>query len=135
MPAVWMEWGGDLQRNPQGGLLLAYGPDQTRQGIVRELFTTPALTLDDGSQVQPEFYLDPKFGGGLRVLVGQNLTPAVLGALKQRINQVVLRTPGVNSAVPPSISTSSPDNGRTLYLAVSYALSNGQPQKLAFQIG
>ena len=135
MSAIWMEWGGDLRRNPQGGLLLSYGQDQTRQGIIRELLTTPGLTLDDGSRVQPEFYLVPTFGGGLRALVGQAQTEGMIARITQRINQVVLRSPGVNSAIPPVVSTSSRNNGNTVFISARYTGTNGQPQAVAFQIG
>jgi hypothetical protein len=132
MPAVFMEWGGDLGVNPQGGLLLAYGADETRQAIIRTLLTTPANPPGAPSQ-QPEFYLDPAFGEGLRIQVSANLTPAILAAIKQSITKTVLSAPGVNPSIPPSIQVTS--QGNVTFITVYYTLSNGQPSQMAFQIG
>ncbi len=129
-----MEWGGDFVATPQGGLLLAYGPDQTRQGIIRELLTTSALTLDNGVTVQAEFILFPTLGGGLRILIGQNSTPDLLKQIQQKITNIVLKNPGVNPSVLPVIQTQQTLQPSAVYFIVSYTLVSGVPQTIAFEV-
>jgi hypothetical protein len=133
MPALWMEFGQDPVQSPQGGLQLAYGADQVRQAICRELLTTPALTLDDGTTVQAEYILDPTFGVGLRVLIGQLDSDAFIAQTTQKITNCVLKTPGVNASIPPTIQAIQ--QGTAEYILISYQLANGSPSSAALQIG
>lgn len=132
MAALWQEFGQDLVQSPNGGLLMAYGEDEVRQALERELLTTPALTLDDGTVVPAEFIWDPTFGVGLRVLIGQTAYEGWLSAIKQKINNAVLSNPGVNSSIPPVIQVTQ--TGQLVTILVDYTLANGTPGSLALQI-
>lgn len=132
MQALWMEFGQDLVLSSTGGLQMATGADMVRQAICRELLTTPALTLDNGTVVQAEFIWDPTFGVGLRVLVGQTVSEGWLAQLTQKINNCVLKNPGVNAAIPPTVKTS--ESGNLVNILVSYYLANGTASSLALQV-
>ena len=134
MAARWMEFAQDLVQSSTGGLLMAYNADQVRQAIIRQLLTTPALTLDDGTSVQAEYIWDTTFGLGLRVLVGKGATQSWLSSLTQKINNCVLQTPGVNAAIPPVVTTTINAAAHIVYIVVSYTLANGTQSSLALQI-
>lgn len=133
MAALWMEFGDDLAQNQNGGLLLAYNADEVRQAICRDLLTTPALTLDDGTTVQAEYIWDTTFGAGARVFIGQNASSADLNALKQRATNSILKNPGVNATIQPTFTFTK--TGQATYMLAGYQLANGSKGSLALQVG
>ncbi len=130
---LYLDWGGDLQINQNGGLVLATGWDQVRQRILRRLLTNQSFTLADGSPVPADYIYDPAYGIGCRRLVGEPGGEATQSRLRQMINAAVLVDEGVDINRLPQITITTFDSF-TLYVEIVVYLLTGQPGVLQLTV-
>src|ERR1035438_1387702 len=121
MATLFMEFGDDFQLNPQGGLLMAYGFDETRQIIERVAFTTCQTTMPDGSITPGEYYLDPTFGESLRLKVGTLSTAQALAEIQRGLRVGAASAPGVDSSQPVQFDLQP--SGNTVFLTCTIPLN------------
>jgi hypothetical protein len=130
---LFMEYGQDFKLNGSGGLAMALAFDETRQILERAAFTTAALTLPDGSIMEPEYFLDPTFGESLKAKVGTLATRAALDEIQRGLRAAASAAPGVNINAPPTFVIQQV--GNTVNVFITIYLSNGTSQQLAYSIG
>ena len=70
MPDFALEWSGDLQLSPSGGVELVDGSTLTRQRLIRRLLTNPGDVL-----------FEADYGAGLPRFIGQPMHEASIAAL------------------------------------------------------
>lgn len=129
----WLEWGGDLQIAPNGGLLTANGWDEIRQIAARAILTNPLTTLPSGGSIPPDYVYEPSFGAGLGLYVGQDMNQSAVTSLAASITAQITALPQVNADKPPTISfTQLINNG--ILLQVTVYLNTGQSGTVALVV-
>lgn len=129
---LFLEFGTDFALNANGGLAMAQQFDETRQAFERGMFACPQLTLNDGSQIDPDLLFDATFGAGLGMKVGQNPTGQWLADLQRGTLYAAQHAPGVDPTVPP-IVTLQPGSTRLQPISVTLATATG-PQTLNYTV-
>lgn len=131
MAQVWLEFSIDFGVDPTGGLAMAQGWDETRQSFEAAMFACPQLTLNDGSQIDPDLLYAPKFGAGLGFKVGQNPTGQWLADIQAGANYAAQNAPGVDPTVPPQVTLTSSQHLQQLI--VNLTTTTG-PQTLSYDV-
>jgi len=131
MPKVWLEFGIDFGVNPNGGLAMAQQWDETRQAFEAAMFACPQITLNDGSQIDPDLLYASTFGAGLGLKVGQNPTAQWTSTIQAGANYAAQNAPGVNPTVPPQISLTQSQHYQNLQ--VNLTTTTG-PQSLSYTV-
>lgn len=136
MATLWMEYGQDLVLTGVGGLRLAFDWDETRQRLIRSFFTTPALTLPDGSVTAPEYFFSPTFGQGARVMIGQPITPNFVASATQRMNAACSSDPSIDHSQAPNINVvyNAQANPNLVTMYVTVVDVTGTKQQFGIQI-
>lgn len=132
MPSVslYLEYGGDLQRSPQGGLLLARDTSSeatsTLQRLERLLLTNPRIRDSYNNVVargDSMFY--PDYGAGIPSFVDANLTSQLLQQLQATILYQITQDPGISRNPAPVISVTG-DRVANLNVSVTVYTVSGQ---------
>ena len=120
MADAFLEWNGDFQISPTGGLLLANGDDFARQRIERRLFTA----------VQG-YIFDLGYGAGLPQKIG---APATVSALTALVRSQIALESSVAVSPAPTVSVAADAQSQGLfYVTVNYfAAATGEPVTLKF---
>lgn len=133
MGALYLEFGGDLTLNQNGGLQMAVGWDEARQRIERGILTSPADNVPGVGPLPPDYIFEPEYGAGAPRLVGQNMTSKELAKLTQAIAQIVMADPSVDSTIPPNVSATQA--GFQSYLVtINLTLADQTPGSIVFEV-
>ena len=130
---LFLEYGGDLVLDQNGGLQTAVGWDETRQRIVRHLCTNSRSILPDGTPVAPEYIYDVTYGLDFRRLVDEPIGAKYQSTLMQAVIAAVTSDASVNTNVPPSVKLSRPTIN-TLYVLIAVALEDQSVGQIALQV-
>lgn len=120
MPEISHSFGSDLDLDGVGGLAIADGAEESRQSIMRRLFTNPGAYL---------WHLD--YGAGLPQSVGRNITAAEIQGV---IAAQMIEESGVDQSQP--VTTTVTGNAAGYYnCTISYTdADTGTQQALTFTI-
>jgi hypothetical protein len=102
-------WNGDFALTANGDLQLAIDtpatPAATVQRLVRAIQTTPRLTDAAGNPIaRPDDCFNCTYGSGVRALVNQPITPALIAGLQARIIAALLADPSIAPNPPPVVN-------------------------------
>lgn len=119
MDDVWHDYSGDLVISANGDLLTATSVDESRQRVLRRLYTN----LQD-------YIWNPTYGAGLPAKIGDPFDVATISAIvtaQMYLEESVVRNP------PPVIQVSSFPNG--MFVDIRYTeADSGLPTTLAFPV-
>ena len=132
MATLSLEFGIDFGLNPNGGLVMAQQWTETRQAFERGMFATPQLTLNDGSQIDPDLLYAPSYGAGLGFKVGENPTGQWLADIQAGANYAAQNAPGVSPTIPPQVSLTSDQHTQNMTVTITTLTG---PQTLSYQTG
>lgn len=103
----YQNFGGDLNINSRGDLLLAEGLTLSQQRILRRLLTNPG-----------DYIWHPEYGAGLPRYIGQPLTQALFKEISGLITAHIYLERTVAQNPPPVIKLSA--NQSSLYCNITY---------------
>lgn len=112
-------WGGDLATGVTGDLLPVADGSRTTQRILRRLLTNPG-----------EYIWHPTYGAGLPARVGDTFDAGAIAAL---IRGQILLEPTVAPTPEPDVSVTAIQNGMSVSIRYTDALTNA-PALLSFDV-
>lgn len=125
-------YGGDLALTPTGDLLKVVdtpgNPAATIQVLTRIILTNPMLTNSAGQNVaRPDDLFNPWFGSGVRALVGEPVTPNLVGSIQARILKAISSYPGIRSNPSPVVNVfTDGQNDGQVYVSVQCTTVTGE---------
>ncbi len=114
-----LEYGGDFTLDEQGNLALVIDtyddPAATRQRITLLVMTNPTLYDNSGTPIaRPDDLFNPSWGAGLRLAVGQDITPTLTSAISARIIAALANDPGIATSPAPIVTVVDEGGGLML---------------------
>ena len=102
-------WGGDLTIDATGDIVLVSdqpnNPAASLQRIYRNLMTNARIFDDNGNPASsPNDLFAPGFGGSLRALTGQMMTPTLVGEIESNILNGLQQDPTIATSPSPTVT-------------------------------
>lgn len=121
-------WNGDFLLTPTGDLQLVTdqpsAPNATMQRLIRLILTNPRLLDPSGNPIAiPNDRFNPTYGAGVRALVGQAITSAMVSGIQSRIIAALLADPDVATNPPPNVSVTQSSLYAVSVSVICYAVS------------
>ena len=122
MSDISLEWQGDFQLSPTGGLALSSGDDYARQRIIRRLFTN-----------LQSYIWHQDYGAGLPAKIGTTIRPSQVESIVR--SQIALEA-SVAASPAPKVTVTASRNPPGLYVInIMYtAAATGAPVNLTFTV-
>ena len=125
-------WGADFALTPTGDLQLltdtVSSPAATQQRCVRLIQYVPLMDNDAGIPItEPDDIFNPKYGSGIRTLIGQNPTSDLLAGIRTRVLAALAIDPYITSFPAPVVTVVAGPNNGIVTVSISCTTTTGQP--------
>jgi phage baseplate assembly protein W len=125
MADISLPWGGDVDVDETGDILIADGPTEIAQRVIRRILTNPAIRLLNGQiSSDCDYIFAPTYGGGVRVFVDAPMSTSILNTIKSMVSDQLSREDAVDVTIDPTVALTTMTNG--IRLNISFATPNGQ---------
>lgn len=127
---IALDYGGDFSLDEQGNIALVIdtydNPAATQQRVTLMVMTNPTLYDDNGTPIaRADDMFNPTYGAGLRLAVGQDITPTLISGIRARIMAALAADPGIASVPAPTVDVTDEDNA-ILLVSISCDTVTGQ---------